>query len=85
MSFKMLYFAAAADHAGRAEELLPAPCRVADLFDALEKKYPGFAPVLAASLLTVNLEYVDPHDHREAERVIGDGDEVAVIPPVSAG
>ncbi|KAI5842781.1 molybdopterin synthase small subunit CnxG [Tricharina praecox] len=87
MSFKMLYFAAAADYAKCAAELLPAPCTVKELFALLDKKYPGMADVLESSMLTVNLEYVDLLDEHGAQgaTVIKEGDEVAVIPPVSAG
>jgi molybdopterin converting factor small subunit len=54
------------------------------LYESLEKKYPGITEkVLCGSMVTVNLEYVDLEE--DSERVIKPGDEVAIIPPVSAG
>jgi len=87
MSFKMLYFAAAVDYSKCAEERLPAPIKVRELFEVLEKRHPGIGEVLRRSMLTVNLEYVDMEDEDEGDEVmvIKEGDEVAVIPPVSAG
>ncbi|KAL2270926.1 hypothetical protein VTJ83DRAFT_297 [Remersonia thermophila] len=88
--FHILYFAAAAQHTGKSLEPLPAPLPLRDLFDELERRYSGIrASVLDHSLVTVNLEYVDIQADEEApegERVvIQEGDEVAVIPPVSSG
>ncbi|KAF8540468.1 ankyrin repeat-containing domain protein [Trichophaea hybrida] len=65
-------------------ETLPAPLPLSQLYETLEKKYPGITEkVLRGSMVTVNLDYVDLEE--EAERVIKPGDEVAIIPPVSAG
>lgn len=87
--FSLLYFASAATFTRKASEELAAPISVAELFAHLEKAYPGIREkVLASSLLTINLEYVDV-DEEKAEnatpRMINEGDEVAVIPPVSSG
>lgn len=80
----MLYFAAATRYSKCDEELLPAPLRLGELYDSLEKKYKGITEkVLKGSMLTVNLEYVDPEI--DGQMVIEEGDEVAIIPPVSAG
>lgn len=82
--FTVLYFAAVSDRTGRESERLPAPMALADLFPALEGRYPGIQEgLLASCLVTVNLEYVDVT--AEEEMVIREGDEVAVIPPVSSG
>ena len=57
---------------------------IAKLHDELEKLYPGIkAKVLDSSALTINLEYVDPLE--SAGQQIHEGDEVAIIPPVSSG
>jgi len=82
-SFQILYFAAAASHSNRDRETLPAPLRLSELYPLLERRHPGFTKkVLQASLVTVNLEYVDVD--RDGS-IIQPGDEVAIIPPVSAG
>ena len=81
--FTILYFAAVADYAGRDSESLPAPLPLSKLFASLEEKYPGVQEKLLGScLVTVNLEYVDV---AAEDGVIREGDEVAVIPPVSSG
>ena len=87
--FTLLYFAAATSHANRPHDFLPAPLPVTELWDVLEKKYPDFKhKVLDSAALTVNLEYVDLDEEREKGEdglMIQEGDEVAVIPPVSSG
>ena len=83
-TFKILYFAAATSYSQCDEELLPAPMRVGDLYAELDRRYPGIREkVLDGSMLTVNLEYVDVEC--DADMVIGEGFELAIIPPVSAG
>ena len=81
--FDVLLFAAARDIAGAATipvELLPGS-RVADLAAALARQIPALSGLLPRSRIAVNHEFAD------AERVLspGDGDEIAVIPPVSGG
>ncbi|KAK2070480.1 hypothetical protein P8C59_004968 [Phyllachora maydis] len=87
--FAVLYFAAASTFTGRRVDALPAPLPLARLFPALERRYPGFAAaVLRHCAVTVNLRYVDVPLAAEGEgvmTVIGEGDEVAIIPPVSSG
>ncbi|KAK5130566.1 hypothetical protein LTR08_001946 [Meristemomyces frigidus] len=88
-TFTLLYFAAATSYTRRQHDHLDAPLPVAALYDVLEKRYPGIrAKVLSSSALTVNLDYVDVDEEGargEAGMVIKEGDEVAVIPPVSSG
>lgn len=60
------------------------------LFEVLEEKYPGIKnKVLSSCAVTINLEYVDVEEDDDetpkVARVIQDGDEVAIIPPVSSG
>jgi molybdopterin converting factor small subunit len=82
--FNLLYFAAACSFTKKQSEHLPAPIDAKDLFSLLETNYPGIKDkVLNSSMLTVNLEYVDLDD--EQGLTIQEGDEVAIIPPVSSG
>lgn len=88
--FNLLYFASASTFTGKELEILPAPLPVRKLFATLEDRYPGIrAKILESCLLTINLKYVDvPEDNNEGgadEAVINEGDEVAIIPPVSSG
>ncbi|KAF2852512.1 Molybdopterin synthase sulfur carrier subunit [Plenodomus tracheiphilus IPT5] len=86
--FSILYFAAAATFTGKSSEQLPGPVRARELFDVLEQRYPGIkAKVLSSCAVTVNLDYVDigEDDAEDADRVVVQGDEVAIIPPVSSG
>ena len=52
---------------------------VADLWNELRRAFPSLDEVGASLRFAVNQEYVD-EEHR-----LADGDEVAVIPPVSGG
>lgn len=88
--FNLLYFASASTFTGKQYEVLPAPLPLRKLFATLEERYTGIKPkVLESSLVTINLNYVDvPEDSNEGgadEPVIQEGDEVAIIPPVSSG
>lgn len=89
--FNLLYFASASTFTGKEFETLPAPLPVRKLFATLEDRYTGIrAKILESCLLTINLNYVDvPEDSHEGgadeEAVINEGDEVAIIPPVSSG
>lgn len=88
--FNLLYFASASTFTGKQHEVLPAPLPLRKLFATLEERYTGIRPkVLESSLVTINLNYVDvPEDSNEGgadEPVIQEGDEVAIIPPVSSG
>lgn len=82
--FTILYFAAAQSYAKRQHDYLPAPLPITKLFETLEEKYAGIkAKVLESCAVTINLEYVDLEE--DAGVVIGEGDEVGIIPPVSSG
>ena len=89
--FNILYFASAGSYTSKNVEHLPAPLPLRKLFGALEERYQGIrASVLDHSLVTINLTYVDvPRSGEEEdgaeEVVIQEGDEVAIIPPVSSG
>lgn len=82
--FNILYFATAGSYTSKNVEALPAPLPLSKLFNTLEERYEGIrASVLDHSLVTINLTYVDLADGEEI--VIQEGDEVAIIPPVSSG
>lgn len=94
--FNILYFASAGSYTGKNVEALPAPLPLRKLFGALEERYKGIrASVLDHSLVTINLTYVEvpsggdggeaQQGDDEDEVIIQEGDEVAIIPPVSSG
>ena len=86
--FSILYFAAASTFTKRTSEHLQAPVKARDLFARLEERYPGIKEkVLVSCAITVNLEYIDidEEDAADLDREIKEGDEVAIIPPVSSG
>ena len=64
---------------GRVELDLPAGARVRDLLEELGREYPAIGQTVAAAMVAVNLEYVGP------DYELREGDEVALIPPVSGG
>ena len=89
--FSILYFAAASSFTKKSSEDLKAPLELKDLFSYLEGRYPGFQKaVLCSCAVTVNLNYVDmeelgdPGDGKAPLKIV-EGDEVALIPPVSSG
>ena len=89
--FILLYFASASSFTGKTAEIFQAPINLKDLFDFLEAKYSGIKDrVLDSCAVTVNLHYVDIVDDDEGSqepphRIISEGDEVGIIPPVSSG
>lgn len=73
-------FAAAADAVGRRTlEGDWAGLTPAQLLELLAQQYPNLARLVAVLSVAVNREYAT------ADRVLADGDEVALIPPVSGG
>lgn len=94
--FSILYFASAASYTNKTSEDLKAPLPLVELFDELERKYPGMKEkVLSSCAVTVNLDYVDVEVEASngiskgmqssTTMIIREGDEVAIIPPVSSG
>lgn len=91
--FSILYFSSASSYTKKNSENLQAPLPVSNLFDELERRYPGIKnKVLSSCAVTINLDYVDIEEDgsnettkRSSSVIIGDGDEVAIIPPVSSG
>lgn len=92
--FRILYFASAASFTRKAFDDFPAPLDLAKLSQFLESKYFGMKQgVLGSCAVALNLEYVDMDEARAFSGfgitptavVIKEGDEVAIIPPVSSG
>jgi molybdopterin synthase catalytic subunit len=81
ISVRVLFFGAARDTAGTAEaELkLEPPLDSASAFEQVLKTYPDLRRFGKSLLLAVNQEYASP------DRIISDGDELAIFPPVSGG
>ncbi|KAL4118338.1 hypothetical protein PRIC2_010664 [Phytophthora ramorum] len=79
MQVKVLYFASAREEVGLREEKLrlPSDATLATLRRLLMDKYPYAA--LESITLARNLEY------SEDAVALADGDEVALIPPISGG
>jgi molybdopterin converting factor subunit 1 len=75
------FFAAARDIAGceQAAIEIEAETTVASLRSRLVDEYPALAALLKHSLLAVGQQYATD------QTVLSDGDEVALIPPVSGG
>jgi len=81
MKVAVKLFAAARDLAGHGEvEIeLPPGADVAELRQALAAKLPPLAPLAVRSLVAVNAEYASD------STPVAEGDELALIPPVSGG
>jgi molybdopterin synthase sulfur carrier subunit len=76
---RVLLFAAAREAAGRARDEVPG-ATVAEVLDGAGERFgPDFAAQLPTCRIWVNGEPAPP------ETPVGDGDEVAVLPPVSGG
>jgi len=81
MTVRVLYFGVLADRIGKREVVfsVAADATVAALLDALASTYEDVKVMCDKLAVAVNLEYV------KADCVLKDGDEVAIIPPVSGG
>ena len=77
----MLLFGAAADRAGTRETELPVEegVTLAELWPLLAERHPDLAPMRETLAFAVNGEYA------RGNAGVSDGDEVAVLPPVSGG
>ena len=81
MTVRVLFFAQCSDIVGSRElsvEVAP-ESSVQDLMNHLMGEYPRLAALERSIMLSVNQEYV------EREQMLKDGDEVALITPVSGG
>ena len=74
-------FAILREKAGTSELTLELPesSTVADLLAAMEDSFPNLSTSVPHTMIAVNTEYV------ENTHLLHDGDEVALIPPVSGG
>jgi molybdopterin synthase catalytic subunit len=63
----------------RLDTPLPAGARVSDLIDVLAARIPGLRATRGLLAVAVNHSYVN------VDATLADGDEVALIPPVSGG
>ena len=81
MTITVRFFALLRDRAGTSEfELqLADNARVRDAADAIGRQFPSVVAVLPRVAFAVNQQYVP------VETQLGDGDELAIIPPVSGG
>jgi molybdopterin synthase catalytic subunit len=81
MRVTVLYFATLRDLTGERQESLELTqnATVADLKAALGDRHPKAKLSLDSALFAINREYAFPED------ALGDGDEIAVFPPVSGG
>ena len=81
MRIRVKLFAIVKERAGVGELSLELPegADVAPASAALKEKFPAVAAFLGRAAFAVNREYVD------ATTPLRDGDELAVIPPVSGG
>jgi MoaE-MoaD fusion protein len=81
MRVRFRYFAMIREVLGRSDEWreLAAGTTAGQAFDALSGEAPRLGPLKTTTLLMVNQEYV------AADHPLAEGDEVALIPPVSGG
>lgn len=81
MRIRVLFFGLLKDVCGRAEDHLdlPAGASVKAVFDHYSALFPGLAGMAGSVVLARNHEFAGP------EQLLADGDEVALLPPVSGG
>jgi MoaE-MoaD fusion protein len=81
MRVKVRFFALLRDRAGVAEHVmeLKAGAKVEEAIREVGERFPAARDVLGRAAAAVNLEYV------QGGHVLRDGDELALIPPVSGG
>ncbi len=81
LTIRLLAFGALSDHLGSRplEMNFATGSRVSDLIARVGREYPAAQSQLPHCMTAVNREYV------ETEHVLADGDEVALLPPVSGG
>jgi len=81
MTIEVLFFASLADELGvrRIELELEAPATVGDALDQLEQRFARLSAVRGRFVEAVGMRYV------KSDFQLSDGDELAIIPPVSGG
>jgi len=87
--FTILYFASSSSYTHKQYDFFRGPLLLSRVPDLLEMQYPGIKEKLLGScMLTVNLDYTDIEEEAargEQGLVVQPGDDLAIIPPVSAG
>ncbi|XP_071493513.1 uncharacterized protein [Diadema antillarum] len=80
---KLLFFAKSREFAGVKEDTIKVPLHLSheELITAITDKFPRLLPIRDTLVLAVNQEYVSD----EGQLTLCEGDEVAVIPPLSGG
>ncbi len=80
-SIRILYFASVAERLGMREEVHPLPVSLSmeGLKNVLSQKHPLLKEAFKHCRIALNQEFV------EGNPVLREGDEVAIIPPVSGG
>jgi molybdopterin converting factor subunit 1 len=83
MKVNVLYFAISREVVGKSQEELQLEdgATTHKLLEQLLGAYPGLQSVMKACVFAVNQEYVAPSQ----ALTLKDGDEVAIIPPLSGG
>ncbi len=81
MQVRLLYFAIVREVLGRSEETrtVDPGCTLEQLFDQVAEDQPAMRRLRPSLMFMVNEEYAKPDYH------VQDGDEIALIPPVSGG
>jgi MoaE-MoaD fusion protein len=81
MQVRVVYFGVLRDMAGRDQETveLSEGARLAELYSDLQKRIPGLGKFGGSIALSINYEYA------ASDSLLHEGDEVALLPPVSGG
>ncbi len=81
MKLKLLFFAGHREILGAVSKQfdMPEGSTVKDLFETLAARYPALRGMEERTIIAVN------RDQADWDRVLEDGDEVALYPPVSGG
>jgi molybdopterin synthase catalytic subunit len=81
MQIRVLFFAALHEQVGKREITVEvaAPATVGDISRELSERFPGLAGHMRSLMFAVNADYVT------LDQALKDGDELALIPPVSGG
>jgi molybdopterin converting factor small subunit len=87
--FTVLYFATSKSYTRKDYDFFPAPLLLSQVPDLLEKQYPGIKEkVLESCAWNVNIDYVDLEEETAKGAhglMLQPGDDLVVVPPVSAG
>ncbi len=81
MRVRVVYFGVLREMAGREQEAveLSEPSRLAELYSQLQQRIPGLSKFGGSIALSINYEYAS------LDAPLHEGDEVALLPPVSGG